>query len=76
MKLSKLEAYRVYLMNYHMQMLSIRLNGDREAIVKELDLIWEAHCSKIANLPKSCPTLVVMKGIISESTYLQKYFPV
>jgi hypothetical protein len=75
MKLSKLEAYRIFLMDYHVQMLSIRFNGNTEELTKELDRIWLEHCSKIDKLPRSGHTLIFMKQVISDSKYLSKYLP-
>lgn len=75
MKLSKLEAYRVYLMSQHVWSLVIRHGGDRDVIEKELDRIWSDHCSKISHMPRSVPTLVFMKNVVEGNSFVKKYIP-
>lgn len=75
MKLSKIEAYRVYLLCQHIWSLVIRYAGNTTTIEKELDRLWEDHYKKITRIPRSAPTLVVMKTVILDSSFVHKYLP-
>lgn len=75
MKLTKLEAYRIFSLSRCVGPLVIRHDGNDSLISKELDRIWQEDCSKVAQVPKSAPTLTFMKNAIAENRFVSKYVP-
>ena len=75
MKLSKLEAYRIYSMSLLLWPLVIRYEGDQSKVATALDDAWVEYYSKINKIPKSSPTLVFMVNTINKCPYLSKYLP-
>lgn len=74
MKLSKLEAFRIYSMSHLLWPLIIRYEADEAKITAALDRAWEDVYSKLDRLP-SGTNLVSMRNIIFSSKYLKKYLP-
>lgn len=72
MKLSKLEAYRIYSLGLALWPLIIRFDGDTEKVTEVLDRMWEDH---YAHIPKCPPRykLQDMRAVILTSPLLQKY---
>lgn len=74
MKLSKLEAFRIYSMSHMLWPLIIRYEADEAKITAALDRAWEDVYSKIDRLSGGT-NLVAMRSIIFSSKYLVKYLP-
>ena len=74
MKLSKLEAFRIYSMTHMLWPLVVRYGSDDAKITEALDRAWEDVYSKLDRLP-SGTNLVAMRNIIFSSPHLKKYLP-
>lgn len=74
MKLSKLEAYRIYELSHMLWPLVLRFNGDTAKIQEVLDRAWAEYYSHISKCPHSIK-LAAMKIVIESSPLLQKYLP-
>ena len=74
MKLSKLEAYRIYSLGLALWPLVIRFDGDEAKITEVLAKLWEEHYSHIPKCPPSYK-LATMRAVILKSPMLQKYLP-
>lgn len=75
MKLSKLEAYRIYKLSEFMIPLIVRYGYNDSKIVPELDSAWNEYYSKINEIGRDSPTLVSMANEINRCHYLSKYLP-